>query len=121
MEHKCDEKKLILIKHVGTLDTYMCPICRKEFYELGSIVIPNDKPLQKCKIYMEWSSNISLVEQINELKNIVPDIKKMGNIELLKIAKKNEKLEIGEMYLNEAKELVKRAKTRNLIFIIEEI
>lgn len=120
MEHKCDENNLVLVAEQGTLITYKCPVCGQEFYELGSI-IPDSKPLRKCKLYAIWSKQDSIVKQINTLKNIIPSLKKQNNVELLTVAKKSEKLYIGEMYLSEAQELTQVAKKHNIILVIEEL
>lgn len=70
MEHKCDKNNLVLVSEQETLTTYKYPVCGKEFYELGSI-IPDSKPLQICKLYARWSKQVSIVKQINTLKNIM--------------------------------------------------
>lgn len=45
VEHKCDEKSLVVLKEDGVLTTYKCLVCGKEFSEIGSIVITADKDL----------------------------------------------------------------------------
>lgn len=120
MKHKCDENNLLLLDTKGTLTTYICPICGKKFCELGSI-IPIFKPIKKCKLFVKWSKEDSNVNQINNIKKIIPSINGKNNKHLLELAKKGVNLDIGEMYLSEAQELVETAKKQNVTLIIEEI
>lgn len=110
MEHKCDESNLIIIKEEGMLTSYKCPICGKEFSEIGTIAISNAKNLLRCQIYMEWSKNISLTLQIHTLKKLIPSVKTMDNSILLEAAKKNECIKVAELYLSEGYELLERSK-----------
>lgn len=121
MKHTCNENDLILMEQKGTLAIYQCPICGKKSYELGSIAISDDILLSRCKLYVQWSKEDSLVNQIHNLKKLIPKLKSMDNKELLNIAKNNKKLDIGEMYLNEANELINTAKIYNLNLTLEEI
>ncbi len=121
MKHKCDENKLILIEENGTLITYKCPVCGKKFYELGSIVIPSEEILLKCRIYINWSNKTSLVKQVHNLKKLIPSLKNINNKELLDSAKHGERLAVGEMYLKEAEELMNIGKTYDVNLEIEEL
>ena len=120
MEHKCNQKKFILIKEQGTLTIYQCPICGKEFYELGTIPVHNGVPLSRCQVYIEWTDNMSLVSQIHILKKLVPNINKISNSELLKLAKKGKRMKVGEMYLSEGCELVKKGSVEGILLFVEE-
>lgn len=115
MEHKCDEKNLIIIKEQGTLTIYKCPICGKEFYELGTIPVHNGAPLSRCQIYIEWTENVSLVSQIHTLKKLVPNINKISNSELLKFAKNGKRMKVGEMYVSEGCALVKKGSEEGIL------
>ena len=121
MKHICSENDLILIEQRGTLAIYQCTICGKKSYELGSIAVPDNVSLSRCKIYVQWSNKDSLINQIHNLKKIIPRLKSMDNKELLNIARNNKKLDLDEMYLNEANELINIAKMYNLNLILKKI
>lgn len=118
MKHICDESKFVIVKEEGNLITYKCPECNKDIYCLGSIPV-DYKELKKCKVYVQWSDSESPVIQINNLKKLIPNIKEINNIELLNMARKNINLDLGEMYLPEANELVKEAVKRHISLIIK--
>ncbi len=120
MEHKCDEKKLIIIKEEGTLTIYKCPVCGKEFCELGTIPVHNGEHLPRCQIYIEWTDNMPLVSQIHILKKLVPNMSKISNNELLKSAKNGKRMKVGEMYLSECGELVKKGRREGILLFVEE-
>lgn len=120
MEHKCDENKLITIKEEGTLTIYKCPVCGKEICEIGTIPVYNGEPLSKCQIYIEWTDNMSLVSQIHILKKLVPNINNVSNNELLRSAKNGNRMKVGEMYLSEGRELVKKGRGEGILLFAEE-
>ena len=95
VEHKCDEKSLVVLKEEGVLTTYKCLVCGKEFSEIGSIVITADKDLLMCEIYVKWSKDSSVVSQISKLKKLIPDTKKISNNILLDAAKKGKSLKVA--------------------------
>ncbi len=120
MKHICNENDFIMIEQKGALYTYQCPICKKQYYELVDIAISNDMLLQKCSVYVEWSNTYSIVHQIHNLKKIVPALS-ISNEKLFNIARNGKKLYIGEMYLNEANELIAIAKTYHIHLNLEKI
>lgn len=115
VEHKCDEKSLVVLKEDGVLITYKCLVCGKEFSEIGSIVITADKDLLKCEIYVKWSKDSSVVSQISKLKKLIPDTKKIGNNILLEAAKKRKSLKVAEMFSDEAYELLEKGKMMGVL------
>lgn len=120
MEHKCDEKSLVVLKEDGVLTTYKCLVCGREFSEIGSIVITGDKDLLMCEIYVKWSKDSSVVSQISRLKKLIPDTKKISNNTLLEAARKGKRLKIAEMFSVEAYELLEKGKTMGVILQVIE-
>ena len=120
VEHKCDEKSLVVLKEEGVLTTYKCLVCGKEFSEIGSIVITADKDLLMCEIYVKWSKDSSVVSQISKLKKLIPDTKKIGNNILLEAAKKRKSLKVAEMFSDEAYELLEKGKMMGVILQVIE-
>ncbi len=120
VEHKCDEKSLVVLREVGVLTTYKCLVCGKEFSEIGSIVITDDKDLLMCEIYIKWSEDSSIVSQISKLKKLIPDTKKISNNTLLEAAKKGKSLKVAEMFSAEAYELLEKGKMMGVILQVIE-
>ena len=75
----------------------------------------------KCRVYVEWSREISIVSQISILKKLFPHIKKIGNLQLLRLAKMQEEWLIDEMYVSEAQELIRLAKAQKVVLRMEEV
>lgn len=114
-----DENNWLLVEDNGYLQLYKCRKCGEEIWVHGDFPVTSDNLPQICKLYVEWSKEISLVSQINALKKIIPSVRKFTNSELLNIARASGKWIVDEMYVSEAEYLVKLAREQNLILSIE--
>ena len=112
---------MLLIEDRGCWQLYRCKKCGDEFWVHGDFLIIQDTPSKRCKVYVVWSKEQTLVSQINSLKKLVPSVRTYTNSEILEIARTTNQWMIDKMYLSEAEDLVKRAKEQEVVLVLEEM
>lgn len=118
----CDDcNNWILLEKIGVLESYQCKKCGEKFWVHVDHMLVPQFPLVLCDVFVNWSREHSVVEQINCLKILIPDIKQISNADLLQIARKHDRWLIGEMYVAEAEELIKLSEKQGATFRISFI
>lgn len=113
-----DDNNWILLEKIGCLERYRCKKCGEELEgHVDYMLFPESRPVL-CDVFVNWSREHSVVEQINCLKKIVPNIKQISNADLLQIARKYDRWLLGEMYVSEAKEIIKLSEEQGAAFQI---
>ncbi len=113
-----DSNNWILLEKIGVLECYRCKKCGEEFWVHVDYMLVPQFPLVLCDVFVNWSREHSVVEQIICLKKIVPHIKQISNVDLLQIARKHDRWLLGEMYVAEAEELIKLSEEQGAAFQI---
>lgn len=115
MDHNC------LDFEPDTMDEYgvesRCPICGEIYACWDPALPPYDGPM--CNVFIEWSSESSLVLQVRNAKRLFKDMKKHSNDDLLRMARANHRWHVGELTLPEGKGLVVTGKEQQLDIIYE--
>ena len=88
---------------------------------VGQPTMPDDFPVKRYKVYIEWSKDIPFVVQVKEFKRAFLKSNDQSNQELLNIARNNEKWQFDILYLDENKktEIVKLAEEHGLKVVFE--
>lgn len=78
MKYSCCEEDTnwLLLEDQGYLQRYQCKICGEEICVHGDFPIVLNAPPQSCKIYVEWSKEISLVSPDSYIKKLASQRKK---------------------------------------------
>lgn len=82
---------------------------------------PEDFPVKRYKLSIQWSKSTPIVAQVKNLKIAFPVVNVKSNYELLKIAKNHERWHFDTVYLDSVKkdELLQCGKEKQLNIIIE--
>ena len=70
---------------------------------VGQPTLPEDFPVKRYKIFIAWSKELPLINQVKEFKKIFLKNEVKSDQELLAIAKNNEKWQFDTRYLDETK------------------
>lgn len=68
---------------------------------VGQPTVPEDFPVKRYKVYIEWKKNISFIVQVKEFKNVFLKSNAPTNQQLLDIARNKEKWQFDILYLDE--------------------
>ena len=88
---------------------------------VGQPTMPDDFPIKRYRVYIEWSNDIPLVVQVKELRKIFLKENSQSNQELLDIARNSAKWQFDIMYLDESQkmEIVNLAEEHGLKVFFE--
>lgn len=88
---------------------------------VGQPIMPDNFPVKRYKVYIEWSKNIPLVIQVKEFKKAFLKSNTQSNQELLDIARNNAKWQFDILYLDESQkaEIVRLAEEHGLKVVFE--
>ena len=88
---------------------------------IGQPTEPDDFPIKRYKLIVEWTNNIPLVVQVKELKKVFTIDGPQSNQELLEIARNYGKWQFDIQYLDESKktEILKLAEKHGLKIVFE--